>query len=232
MENYVKVKQRIASLIQNENYRLETKIEHVGEKKSVYDKELTVPFVIVKATIYNTKTGEVVSTGHALEEHTPTDKINSFSYLENCETSAVGRAMEFIGITDNNKEIANKEEIAESKRKNDDASRKAKMRQGAELLKQAVEKGIKAQDKKEVKYYSEKDIPTIKPPTGRTGRLKDERESIINWLKKEGLDQRENDIVHAMVKSGVGGKYNKFSDMIKTADHSEFVEVFKYVEKK
>ena len=41
--------------------------------------------------------GDVMRTGHAREERT--DKgINSSSFVENCETSAVGRALGFLGI--------------------------------------------------------------------------------------------------------------------------------------
>ncbi len=47
-----------------------------------------------KASIYNE--GDLLATGHAFEERK--GMINSTSYVENCETSAVGRALGILGI--------------------------------------------------------------------------------------------------------------------------------------
>ena len=41
--------------------------------------------------------GKVISSGHAYEKE-DSSFINKTSYIENCETSAVGRALGFIGI--------------------------------------------------------------------------------------------------------------------------------------
>ena len=43
------------------------------------------------------KDGNVVSTGYAQEEKA-TGFVNETSFVENCETSAVGRALGFLGI--------------------------------------------------------------------------------------------------------------------------------------
>lgn len=51
---------------------------------------------VVKATAYDEE-GNVLATGHALEEKEAT-LINKKSYVENCETSAVGRCLGIIGI--------------------------------------------------------------------------------------------------------------------------------------
>lgn len=51
---------------------------------------------IVKATIMDEE-GKVLSTGLAFEKET-SSYINKTSYIENCETSAVGRALGFLGI--------------------------------------------------------------------------------------------------------------------------------------
>lgn len=50
---------------------------------------------VVKATIYDD--GKVISTGLAYEKEGSTF-INKTSYVENCETSAVGRALGLLGI--------------------------------------------------------------------------------------------------------------------------------------
>ena len=41
--------------------------------------------------------GDIVATGHAQEDKASSN-INKTSYVENCETSAVGRALGFLGI--------------------------------------------------------------------------------------------------------------------------------------
>lgn len=53
--------------------------------------------------------GNVLGVGHAYEIHTK-EGINASSYLENCETSAVGRALGFAGFG-NQDDIASAEEI-------------------------------------------------------------------------------------------------------------------------
>ena len=52
--------------------------------------------VLFEATVYD-ETGSVLATGHAQEEKGK-GMVNGTSYIENCETSAVGRALGFLGI--------------------------------------------------------------------------------------------------------------------------------------
>lgn len=52
--------------------------------------------VLMKATVFD-GVGRIIATGHASEEK-ELSFINKTSYIENCETSAVGRALGFIGI--------------------------------------------------------------------------------------------------------------------------------------
>ena len=52
--------------------------------------------VVIKATIKNEE-GRVIATGYAEEERDSTN-INRTSALENCETSAIGRALACIGL--------------------------------------------------------------------------------------------------------------------------------------
>lgn len=51
---------------------------------------------LFKATIRD-ENGHVMATGHAYEKES-SSFINKNSYIENCETSAVGRALGFLGI--------------------------------------------------------------------------------------------------------------------------------------
>ena len=49
-----------------------------------------------RATIYDGE-GKILATGHAFEMRSA-GMVNKTSYIENCETSAVGRALGFLGI--------------------------------------------------------------------------------------------------------------------------------------
>ena len=64
--------------------------------------------ILMKATIYNPE-GRVVSSGHAYEEKDGS-RINQRNHVENCETSAVGRALGFLGIGSDGS-IASYEEV-------------------------------------------------------------------------------------------------------------------------
>ena len=57
---------------------------------------LDADVAVCKATIADDK-GRVVSTGHAHEER-GSSNINKTSFVENCETSAIGRALAMLGI--------------------------------------------------------------------------------------------------------------------------------------
>lgn len=58
--------------------------------------ELANGVVTMKATVYDEE-GKILGTGLAQEKES-SSFINKTSYIENCETSAVGRALGFVGI--------------------------------------------------------------------------------------------------------------------------------------
>ncbi len=97
-KDYATIALRVAVARRNlgARLRIETEIMH-------NDKEVCV----VKATIF--LNGLVVATGLA-EEKKNASRINQTSALENCETSAVGRALAFCGMT--NDKIASAEEVS------------------------------------------------------------------------------------------------------------------------
>lgn len=64
---------------------------------------------VFKATVLN-EDGEAVSSGYAYEKE-GSSFINKTSFIENCETSAVGRALGFLGIGIETS-IASAEEVA------------------------------------------------------------------------------------------------------------------------
>ena len=66
--------------------------------------------VVVMRTTVTDGDGKVLSTGYAYEKES-SSFINKTSYIENCETSAVGRALGFVGIGIDSS-IASAEEVA------------------------------------------------------------------------------------------------------------------------
>ena len=83
---YVMVNERIKEFRnQHQDWTIQTEITNLDNG-----------MVVMKALIIDTK-GRVISTGHAYEKE-DNGFINKTSYIENCETSAVGRALANFGI--------------------------------------------------------------------------------------------------------------------------------------
>jgi hypothetical protein len=77
----------------------------------------------IKASIYkDIKDDNPISTGHAYEKENSTF-VNKTSYVENCETSAVGRALALMGY-EIKKGIASKEEVENAKHQQAEADKK------------------------------------------------------------------------------------------------------------
>lgn len=100
-KNYITVNQRVLAF--RELYpkgRINTEIVKISADNGTT--------VIVKASVYDGDA--LISTGHALETPAKNKNINQFSALENCETSAVGRALGLLGIGSTDS-IASLEEV-------------------------------------------------------------------------------------------------------------------------
>ena len=100
-KDYVEVNKRVLAF--RELYpegTIETKIEFLLDG-----------VVTMEARVYNGT--NLLATGHAQEKET-SSFINQTSFIENCETSAVGRALGFLGIGIA-KSIASKEEVENAK---------------------------------------------------------------------------------------------------------------------
>ena len=98
-KDYVEVNQRVKYFIENfKDHCIETEIIKFDEK-----------LCVIKAVVKNSK-GKIISMGHAFEK-AGSSFINETSYLENCETSAIGRALGFLGIGID-ASIASYEEVA------------------------------------------------------------------------------------------------------------------------
>lgn len=85
-KEYVPVTERVKEFHRAyPDYKLLTDIVHFDENS-----------VIMVAKIYD-QDGKLVANGHAQEDRNASN-INKTSYVENCETSAVGRAIGMLGI--------------------------------------------------------------------------------------------------------------------------------------
>jgi hypothetical protein len=87
-KQYVEVNERIKFFRQEEQYK--------GWSITTEVKEMTDTDVIMCTTIRDA-TGLPIATGHA-HEVKGSSNINKTSHIENCETSAVGRALAMLGI--------------------------------------------------------------------------------------------------------------------------------------
>ena len=87
-KQYVEVNERIKFFRQEDEYKNWT----ISTEFTALDSEMCV----CKAVIADTDQ-RVVATGHAHEERSGSH-INKTSYVENCETSAIGRALAMMGI--------------------------------------------------------------------------------------------------------------------------------------
>ena len=95
---YATVPHRVAVVRRNLGAKLQIHTEIISIDKDT---------VVMKAS--GVIGGIVIATGHA-EEKRSASRINQTSALENCETSAVGRMLAFVGIT--NDSIASAEEVS------------------------------------------------------------------------------------------------------------------------
>ena len=103
-KEYVEVHTRVNYFRSAEEYK------GWGENCDIIEK--TDKSILMKATITNPD-GHVVATGHAYEDK-DASRINQRNHVENCETSAVGRALGFLGIGSDGR-IASYEEVVNAK---------------------------------------------------------------------------------------------------------------------
>jgi hypothetical protein len=102
--------------------------------------------IIVRAEVfgnYENIPHSHMATGHAMERE-GTSNINRFNALENCETSAVGRALGFLGLTGGGT-IASYEEVENAKLKQEGA-KLATTTEKAGLIASANAKGLKHEE--------------------------------------------------------------------------------------
>ena len=89
--------------------------------------------IIFKAYAFRDREDTRPATGHAMEREGST-YINKTSHIENCETSAVGRALAMLGF-EIKKSVASREEVANAKIQQEELSKKITKEQADVLSK-------------------------------------------------------------------------------------------------
>lgn len=90
-------------------FRSQKKYENWGEETIIINHAEDMSWVVMK-TIITYPDGRIASTGHAFEKQDGS-RINQRNHVENCETSALGRALGKLGIGSDGS-IASYEEVA------------------------------------------------------------------------------------------------------------------------
>jgi hypothetical protein len=147
-KQYVEVNQRLLYFRQNEKYSgwsIENEIVSMSNDS-----------VVMRCIVRNAE-GVVIASAHAQEDRT-SSMINKTSYVENCETSAVGRALAFVDAIGVETSIASAEEVdmAIAKQESAPATSTAKPEiKGDDVFQKAVDH-LKSTDKesREAAYES------------------------------------------------------------------------------
>jgi hypothetical protein len=165
-KQYVEVNERIKFFRQEDEYKNWT----LSTEFTIIDAEQCV----CKAVVADTNQ-RVISVGHAHEERA-SSHINKTSYVENCETSAIGRALAMMGIGIDTS-IASANEVNEAIAKQETASTPTK---------KATTKKTKASSEKDPDLMS-KAIDYIKSQT-------DKKKAFDFFMGKKGDQLTEKQI--------------------------------------
>ena len=167
-KDYVMVNERIKAFKElYPDYAIVTEIEHLGDGMCV-----------IKAMVMDAE-GNPKATGHAYEKE-GSSPINKTSYIENCETSAVGRALGFMGIGIDTS-ICSAEELAIAISQQETPEQIAERKLNGE----AVELPTGEDFAKAMKSASTQQITMIKTICERIGQPMD---NICKKYKVKGLD--------------------------------------------
>jgi hypothetical protein len=149
--------------------------------------ELTNESVLIKAVIRNPE-GRIIASGYAQEEKS-SSYINKTSYIENCETSAWGRALGNLGIGIDSS-VASYEEVKTAIQKQETQTPK-KAKQGAVLTPNDSERWSKAADYA-FKNGTTKLFSMYVLSDEDKGKMKSEVFSkAVNYAKENGVDALE-----------------------------------------
>lgn len=128
-KEYVEIAERIKEFNDNhEDYSIITNTEVFQLEGNVYAK--------VEACIQNSE-GHTLRTGTAMKQK-DSNEINKFSFVENAETSAIGRALAFLGISSTNV-IASEDEVKDVEESIKQEEKQQTIEKGQQLVESAGE---------------------------------------------------------------------------------------------
>ena len=130
-KQYVEVNERIKFFRQEEEYKNWT----ISTEFTALDSEMCVCKAIIADTAQR-----VISVGHAHEERS-SSHINKTSYVENCETSAIGRALAMMGIGIDTS-IASANEVTDAIAKQESSSLSSKPAEQSSPVENIMDKAI------------------------------------------------------------------------------------------
>lgn len=167
-KEYVMVHERIRAFREEHpNFGLLSEILSIGDG------------IVTMKAIITDETGRVLATGHAQEKE-QSSYINKTSYVENCETSAFGRALGALGIGIDTS-FATADEVANAIKQQGDIKKTAKQRKEEEDAKFAGQKDNFQSDMDAIPLATAKQIEEL-----RAG-LKSLDQSEEDFLKKKKL---------------------------------------------
>lgn len=138
---------------------------------------------VFKATVMDEQ-GQVIATGHAYELQS-SSYINKTSYIENCETSAVGRALGFAGIGINGS-ICSAEELQNALNQQ-------------EKPRKAAKKPQRDYDRENELYFAKKRLTeAVKGACGRYG--KDFNEYVTAIRNRADYDENDPDAINTIAE--------------------------------
>ena len=176
-KQYVEVNERIKYLRQEDsikNYSVITELTH-------FDSEL----VVFKCIIAD-ENQRVIATGHAHEDRSSSN-INKTSYVENCETSAVGRALAMLGIgIDASIASANEVETAIAQQDTKPAKKEEDFSHPAAAKPKALAKKAPA-----------KKAPAKKAPAKKEEPEADMMEKAVNYIKGHPDKRKAYDLIES-----------------------------------
>lgn len=138
--------------------------------------ELKEGFVLMQTRIFDEE-GKVKSTAYAYEKE-DSSFINRTSYIENCETSAVGRALGFLGIGVDTS-IASFEEVANAINNQDKPRRRKRMtsKEQSDKVNEAIKDGV-------ISVTEVRDLVKAKGKTSFNKLTFEEGEEIVDLIER------------------------------------------------
>lgn len=157
---------------------------------SIIEHDREAGFVLIRAEAYrNAEDIMPASTGHAFEVRGE-GFVNKTSYLENCETSSVGRALALLGF-EVRRGIASREEMEKSARGAAAPKQKAAAQPATAAAAEQPQASLDAQIKqawKDAGYEPEKLTPTLnkrfKVEGGLSSLSTEMKEQVLSGLRK------------------------------------------------